>query len=139
VSHSAYRPETRDGIEEEVMTDHRENIFDAFRSRTEDVRQVLGYMAEGEDAEEDAYSDLDSLILESTVWTTPARAPRVELLLAYGGPTERVSVDLGAGRVEYFHSWGMDSCGTDRTDVAVWGDDEAGPWLELAEMLTGLD
>jgi hypothetical protein len=102
------------------MSDHRENIFEALASRTEDLRTELA-----EDRPE---------FLDVTVWHATDREPRVEFLLSCGGPTETVTVDCGYETVTYSHSWGMDAVGGDRTEICVYIVPDKETWLEAARM-----
>jgi hypothetical protein len=102
--------------------DHRVPIGEAFEDRTD----TLSKWRYGEDD-----GDGGEQFLDVTVWRAEDHEPRVEFLLACGGPTERVVVDCGYESVTYEHSWGKDHNGDDCQSFDTWGD-YRDLWVEVA-------
>lgn len=120
------------------MSDHRVDIWDSFESYTSELRSIV------ESGDDDRHWSDE--VLEVVVWRRVdpdyGTDAIVEFLLAFGGPTVRVTVHPRDG-VSFFHSWGCDyrkrvpaSDGgltyPDLTTIEPYGSD-ADFWVSLAD------
>lgn len=130
-----------------MNSDHRDNIFDSAKSRTDSLRAALdhesGYCvacSEGrcEWQDDSDYCPTNDEFLDVEVFVSQNDRERTitTFLLGCGGPTTRVTVDQW-DTVSFFHSWGKDSCGVDLTTIELFGD-QADVWLQAAEWFTGI-
>lgn len=113
------------------MADHRIDIYEALESYTQSLRDVF------ESGDEDRHWTDD--VLEVEVFKSVSFPDRsiVEFLLAYGGPTVRVTVHPRNG-VEFFHSWGMNPTDeSNKTTLFAHGED-AEFWQMLADEVVEL-
>lgn len=103
-------------------TDYREDIFEAAKSTTAELREKQ----QSEDGE-----GFDCLDVE--VWRRDnfPDLVRVEFILTLGGPTVSVLVDEN-DHVTYFHSWGCRADGSDLHQILMH-DEDAAEWIGLAE------
>ena len=118
------------------MQAHHENIREAAERYSEAIVAYHNATELGHEVEDAAYESY----LDVEVWRKADGATgvdvRVEYLLACGGPTVRVVVDMARERVEFFHSWGYSVVNErEQNSIVMWsGSPEAQAWLAYAEM-----
>jgi hypothetical protein len=104
-----------------TSTEHREDIYESAETFTDRHRA-------GRASEE---GDVDLLDVEVFVSRSDSERRIAHFTLAIGGPTVTVEVDE-RDNVTFFNSWGMNSVGEDRTEIALYGDD-SDFWVEYAD------
>lgn len=104
------------------MSEHREEITQGCREGWES---------------EDRW-DQGVTFYDAEVWRSNRDGLKVEFLLAGGGPTIWVEVDVNRQQATFHHSWGMDAEGQDRHQWELYGSDEAF-WVDVAETVGEVD
>jgi len=119
---------------------HHEDINAAMNSYSEQAVAWFNLDWDEESADEIA-SDFWDSILEVQVWRKDGSSEgteRVEFLLAVGGPTVSVHVDLGRDFVQFFHSWGWnETVGREQTETRPGsGGFRHAAWVDAAEAVS---
>ena len=118
------------------MQAHHEGITEAFNNYTSELAAWKGHAGDCAEREklEDAFW---AGVAEVKVWqdvTAAHSSSRVEFLMAYGGPTVRLTVDEH-NHVEFSHSWGWNtSINREQTVLRpTQGGQRASAWVEVAD------
>jgi len=112
---------------------HHEDIREASKRYSD---TIVNYYNAGELTDE-IIAQEQAAFLHVDIWRNDnSDSVRVEFLLACGGPTVWVTVDIDREDVRFHHSWGWnDAMSREQREVDLYGD-LAVAWLDYAQLVS---